>query len=234
MEKNGKLMCVVRRLAADLALAAIVVSLFVSLSLLGGNAAAQPDSSAVFGRGAVYSGRNTGKLGFCCTAGWNAAAIDDMLAVFQKNGVTVTFALGLDAVTAAPELVRRLTAAGHEIAVLAGDDAKTVKRDAERTAQIVESIGAGRPKLLVFTGENPAARRAANALGMTAVAGSTRLITVRGTAKQIADSAAGSACGGSIVLCDPTAALAEALPSILEYYSAMGLTTSTVSGTIYN
>ena len=58
--------------------------------------------------------------------------------------------------------------------------------------------------------------------------------TPKATAKQIAESAAGSACGGSIVLCDPTAALAEALPSILEYYSAMGLTTSTVSGTIYD
>lgn len=224
----------VRTLTADLLLAAIVVGLFVSLSVLGGGMKALPASASVFRRGAVYKGTERKKVALCCTAGWNASAIEKMLDTLEKNGVKITFAIGPDTAGNAPETVQKIVRAGHEIAVLAGENTKNVKTEAEKTLRMLENLGAPRPKLLVFTGDNTAAGRAAAELRLTAVAGTKEFITLRGSAEQIARRAAGNTSGGDIVFCAPTAAFAEALPSILEYYSAMGLTTSTVSGTIYD
>lgn len=221
-------------LITDLALAAIVAGLFLSLEFLGSGRAAKliPASAPAC---AVYKGRK-GCVAIVCTAGWNAASITDMLDCLDENGVKITFALSLSAMREDPELAARIHEKGHELAVLAenASDPRRVKAGAQRTAELMEERLGVRPKLIVIAGDNAAAERAAAQLRMTAVAGTLDLVCVRGSADEIARRARGNTNGGDIVFCAPTAAFAEALPRILEYYSSMGLTCSTVSGTIYD
>ena len=232
MKEKRKIGPVFSAVLTDLALAAIVAGLFLTLSFFGSGRAVR--AAGVFG-GAVYTGRNTESVALVLTADWDAASMDELLACLDASGAKITVALGKNAVNASPALVRRIAAAGHELAVLAGSGgAETVLEDAGRTAELIESLGAERPKLLVFAGDGSAAKRAAAKLGMTAVAGTLDLLCVRGTAEEITRRAAGNTNGGDIVLCAPTAAFAEALPRILEYYSGLGLTAGTVSGTIYD
>ena len=194
-----------------------------------------PAGGGFFG-GAVYTGRNTQRVAIVCAADWNAGATGELLSCLGENGAKITFALGKNAAQADPALVRRIAGEGHEIAVLAANanDAKTVLEEARQTADLIESLGAARPSLLVFTGNVAEAKNAAAKLGMTAVAGTLDLVCIRGTAGEIARRAAGNTNGGDIVLCAPTASFAEALPRIFEYYCSMGLTCTTVSGTIYD
>ncbi|MBR6007442.1 MAG: hypothetical protein IK064_07410, partial [Clostridia bacterium] len=101
-------------------------------------------------------------------------------------------------------------------------------------AAVIERAGGTAPGIVICSQGGETARRTAASLGMTAVAGSVDLVCLRGSAAEIEARALDFVSGGDIVICAPTAAFAAAFSRILEYYSALGLTTSTVSGTIYD
>lgn len=74
----------VRRVVANVAIAAVVVCLF-ALSVTGTVITAEADNSP------VYKGANTKKVSLMVNVYWGTEYIDGMLETFKANGVTTTF-----------------------------------------------------------------------------------------------------------------------------------------------
>ncbi len=222
-------------IATDLLLAAIAAGLFLALNASGRKALAV---SAGVGFGTVYRGSSENGAALVCVVSWDASACGAILDTLRENGAAMTFAVSAGFAEKNPELLQRICAEGHEIALCCGTGEQkgpeAVKKELSRAALLVEKSCGVRPAAFILGGDTDrAACRAARDLGLALVAGSRDLVCLRGTADDIA-ARAKLVRGGDIALCAPTASFSAALPAILEYYSLMGLTAAPLSGTIYN
>lgn len=234
-EVHTPLIC---RLLTDLALAALAAGLFFALCAADSAASAPGRGrlAAASVNAAVYRGQSRGRAALLCTVGWNAASMETILQTLDESGARITFAVTARWAEQNPRLLEKIGAGGHEIAVMA-DAYGSVETEAElqRAVGAIEAACGARPTLFYCGDEyTPAKRRAAKALGLIPVVGTLDLICIRGSAEDIFRRAAGNTKAGDIAVCTPTAAFSDALPRILEYYSGMGLTAATVSGTIYD
>ena len=228
--------------AVNAMLAAIALGLFLALGRRGGVAAKA--SAAPLGAirlasdSAVYRDKKGGNASLLIAVSWDASALPSILERLEERGAKATFALSGSFVRENGALVKLIAERGHELALMAEQDAENrsaeeLKAELERTSALIEGASGVKPRT-VFAGGSDKLCRAANALGQTAVKGSIDLVCERGTASELILRAKGNISGGDIVVCAPTAAFSVAVSDILEYFCSAGLTAATVSGTIYD
>lgn len=218
----------------NLLLAAIAAGLFFALNATR----AQTLAASSAGAGAVYRGRDPGSVALVCVVSWDSSRCGEIVETLRERGAGMTFAVGAEFAAGRPELLREMREAGQDIALCCGEEAKNdlsaAAEELSRASELVYAACGVRPRAFVCGRDTgTAACRAAKALGLMVVAGSFDIVCLRGTAAEIA-ARARTVRGGDIAILAPTAALAEALPRILEYYSGMGLTAASLSGTIYD
>ena len=93
-------------------LAAIILGLYFALSL---SHRAQPASVSGF---PIYHGNNRKCVAIECAVTWDAAALDEILAVLEERGVRITFAVSGEWVERSPAMLKKIAAQGHEIATM--------------------------------------------------------------------------------------------------------------------
>ena len=206
-------------------LAAIILGLYFALSL---SHRAQPASVSGF---PIYHGNNRKCVAIECAVTWDAAALDEILAVLEERGVRITFAVSGEWVERSPAMLKKIAAQGHEIATMGYAPSKDggvdfVLKDIQKSLDCIESVlGAAAVPTVYYCGSRASgvSNRAAGRLGLTT-----------GSAEDIFKRTEGNTNGGDILLAEPTAAFSKALPYILDYISGKGLTAGSVSGTIYD
>lgn len=217
-------------------LAAIILGLYFALSL---SHRAQPASVSGF---PIYHGNNRKCVAIECAVTWDAAALDEILAVLEERGVRITFAVSGEWVERSPAMLKKIAAQGHEIATMGYAPSKDggvdfVLKDIQKSLDCIESVlGAAAVPTVYYCGSRASgvSNRAAGRLGLTTVLCTLDLVCTKGSAENIFKRTEGNTNGGDILLAEPTAAFSKALPYILDYISGKGLTAGSVSGTIYD
>lgn len=221
----------------NLILAGIIAGLYFALIL-----PFSTESMSVSGF-PVYKGSNKDTVALQCTVTWDAGAMDDILATLMERNVNITFAVSGEWAERNPEMLCHMAELGHEIVTMGyspQEDGKLafVKADIEKSVEIIESIIGIKPSLYYCGSRNSSISTvAANKLSLKPVMCTTDLICANGDYKDIIDRVSANNTnvnGGDILLVSPTAAFSKALPYILDYFENRGLTTETVSGTIYS
>ena len=127
-------------------LAAIILGLYFALSL---SHRAQPASVSGF---PIYHGNNRQCVAIECAVTWDAAALDEILAVLEERGVRITFAVSGEWVERSPAMLKKIAAQGHEIATMGYAPSKDggvdfVLKDIQKSLDCIES---GRPDGLLL------------------------------------------------------------------------------------
>ena len=125
-------------------LAAIILGLYFALSL---SHRAQPASVSGF---PIYHGNNRKCVAIECAVTWDAAALDEILAVLEERGVRITFAVSGEWVERSPAMLKKIAAQGHEIATMGYAPSKDggvdfVLKDIQKSLDCIESVLARRP-----------------------------------------------------------------------------------------
>ena len=155
-----------------------------------------------------------------CVVDWDASAVEEIAEILRGSGAVMTFAVTGEWAKTHPELTARLSEAGNEISVLAGD--------AEYSADVVEGLTGIRPTVCTLTGGLSAPS------GFIPVSCTLDLDCGRGSAEEIAKRLDGNLLPGSIIRISPTAELARALPEIIKIIKNMGLDIVPTYKMLYN
>ena len=120
-------------------LAAIILGLYFALSL---SHRAQPASVSGF---PIYHGNNRQCVAIECAVTWDAAALDEILAVLEERGVRITFAVSGEWVERSPAMLKKIAAQGHEIATMGYAPSKDggvdfVLKDIKKSLDCIESV----------------------------------------------------------------------------------------------
>ena len=120
-------------------LAAIILGLYFALSL---SHRAQPASVSGF---PIYHGNNRQCVAIECAVTWDAAALDEILAVLEERGVRITFAVSGEWVERSPAMLKKIAAQGHEIATMGYAPSKDggvdfVLKDIQKSLDCIESV----------------------------------------------------------------------------------------------
>ena len=120
-------------------LAAIILGLYFALSL---SHRAQPASVSGF---PIYHGNNRKCVAIECAVTWDAAALDEILAVLEERGVRITFAVSGEWVERSPAMLKKIAAQGHEIATMGYAPSKDggvdfVLKDIQKSLDCIESV----------------------------------------------------------------------------------------------
>lgn len=213
-----------KTLFADIFLAAVIVALYVFTS--GSNA---QETMAEIYASPVYRGKTDDAVAFEIVVSWDAAAVEDMLDVLRAKGVAATFAVTEEYARERPELIRRMSEEGHEIAAagnqsLANEAYSSIKRDVAGAIEAVEAACGVRPELY-YAGETEISKssRAASALSLKLVACTVDLRCASGMADDIILRGLNEPLAGSIILLQPTSEASEALPGLIDGLQAKGL-----------
>ena len=178
--------------------------------------------------GSVYRGGQSGSVALACSVSWDAQNLSGMLDTLEENGVHITFFVSGQWAKSHASTLERMAAGGHEIGtsgyapLLDGSEA-LVEADVRASAAVIDSITGGQT-LLYYPGLRDAkvSQAAGSAAGLVQVAGSADLLSARGTAEEIVTRASERAFDGSILLLQPTAQAAEALPELIKTLGTMG------------
>lgn len=166
----------------------------------------------------VYRCAGGKEVSIQCAVTWDAAALGEIMKTLRDEGVRITFAVSCGWAENNPEMLKRMAAEGHGIAVTVaekggGEDAET---KLERACLTVESITGMRPTLAVLTGtEDPGFVKAAEKLSLTPVICTFDLGTGGKCPERLS--------GGSIITVRPTRELSMALPNLIDLIKKAGL-----------
>ena len=192
------------------------------------------DAIAALADGAVYRGRANGNVAIECVVHWDAARIPDMLDTLKEQDTRITFFVSGRWAKSHASTLRRMAEEGHEIGTLGfsptlDGSLSMVQKDVLASASVIEGI-TGQTTRYYYPGlrTRGVSVRAAENLGMTAVAASVDLLCGRYEAEEIALRASKQAFDGSILTIQPTAAGADALPDVLDSIRACGYEPTTV------
>lgn len=197
------------------------------------------DAVAALSFGTIYRGGGEGLVALECAVSWDAQALPDMLELLRERGVRITFFVSGEWASRNEALLLRMAADGHEIGtmgympMLDGDET-LIRSDLEASAAVISATTGVRPAYY-YSGlrDRAVSLRAADALDMTHVLCSCDLLSARGSAAQIAARASERLFDGSIVLFQPTAAAAQALPAILDAIEEQGYAAATVGEILF-
>ena len=195
-------------------------------------ATSRPDAAAAVAQlyyAPAYRGRAEDAIALQFAVSWEAASLDSILDALAAHGAKATFAVSGAWAENNAALLLRMAADGHEIATMGNDpslDGKLseVQRDvAVSLDKIVAACGV-RP-LLYYSGARnvTVSARAAKKLGLTHVLSTLDLRCAAGSAEEIKQRGLNDPIEGSILLMQPTAAAAEALPGLLNGFKGKGL-----------
>ncbi len=221
-----------RRVVANIAIAAVVVGLF-ALSVTGTVITAEADNSP------VYKGVNPKKVSLMVNVYWGTEYIDGMLETFKANGVTTTFFVGGMWVRDNEEIFKKIIEYGHEIGNHGYFHKDHDKINAERnreeissTHNLVQAVSGINMTLFAPPSGafNNVTLEIAKELCYTTVMWSKDTIDWRDKdSKLIFNRATKNISGGDLVLMHPTAATAAALDSIIKTIKENGLDVAPVS-----
>lgn len=178
--------------------------------------------------GPVYRGEKADAIALECAVSWDAAALEPILDILSERDAKITFLISGEWAKTNAEMLQKIMGAGHEIGTIGmqpykDGDIKWVKADILSSLdQIYDACGT-RP-VLYYSGERNTAvsSKAADELKLIHVSCTTDLLSARGESKDIINRAADKLRQGNILLFEPTAAIAESLPAILETIENMG------------
>ena len=195
-------------------------------------ATSRPDAAAAVAQlyyAPAYRGRAEDAIALQFAVSWEAASLDSILDALAAHGAKATFAVSGAWAENNAALLLRMAADGHEIATMGNDpflDGKLseVQRDVAVSLDKIEAAGGVRP-LLYYSGARnvTVSARAAKKLGLTHVLSTVDLRCADGSAKEIKQRGLNDPIEGSILLMQPTAAAAEALPGLLNGFKGKGL-----------
>ena len=186
----------------------------------------------------VYRGHKKGVIAVECAVNWNAAAIPNLLATLKEKNIHITFVVSGAWAQQNPELLVQMVQEGHEIGTMGQNpmqdgSADVVAADIKESLQIINTVAGIRPKLY-YSGVRRVANstRAANKLGLTHVLCTVDLLSGRGDSADILSRALDKPFDGSILLIQPTAEAAKALPACIEGLQQQGFRIGTISETL--
>ena len=212
----------------------VLILLVIALVYVATGTRVGDDAIAALSDGAVYRGRANGNVALECVVNWDAAELTDMLDTLKAADTRITFFVSGRWAKGHAGTLRRMEADGHEIGTLGSaptldGSLQLITQDVSASASVIEGI-TGQPPRYYYPGmrARQASVRAAESLGMTAVAASVDLLCGRYEAEEIARRASKQAFDGSILVIQPTAAGAEALPGVLGGIRASGYKPTTV------
>lgn len=216
----------------NITLAALILMLYIAIT--------SPDIQAamgtVYGR-PYYRGTQKNAVALQCAVTWNASALDKILDELKANECRITFFVSGEWASENGEKLLRIVRDGHEIGTMGmkpfedGDTAWLIE-DIADSAETIKSVCGVEPKLYYSGTRNlPSSSRAASKLDMIHVLCTVDLLSARGTSADILKRALDSSNEGNIILIQPTAGAAEALPAILKAYKDKGLEV-TETGTV--
>ena len=222
----------VRRVVANCILGAVIIAVFgVSFAFLSRDVSTADAP--------IYKGGSSDKVSLMVNVYWGTEYIQPMLDIFAENGVTTTFFVGGMWVRDNEETLKKICAAGHEIANHGyfHKDGKDLSY-----AQNKSEIVATNDLLKAMTGKTPAlfappsgsygkdTLKACEDLNMKVIMWSRDTIDWRDkNTEVIYTRATDKVEAGEMILAHPTYNTAEALPDILKYYKEHGLNAVTVS-----
>ncbi len=176
-----------------------------------------------------YRGHAESAIALQFAVSWNAASLDSILDALAAHGAKATFAVsGLWAEENAA-LLLRMAADGHEIATMGDDPAfdgklSAVQADVSASLDKIEAACGVRPALYYSGTRNvTVSGRAAKRLSLMHVLSTLDLRCAAGSAAEITQRGLNDPIEGSIILMQPTAAAAEALPGLLNGFKGKGL-----------
>ena len=195
-------------------------------------ATSRPDAAAAVAQlyyAPAYRGRAEDAIALQFAVSWEAASLDSILDALAAHGAKATFAVSGAWAENNAALLLRMAADGHEIATMGNDpslDGKLseVQRDVAVSLDKIEA-GCGVRPLLYYSGARnvTVSARAAKKLGLTHVLSTLDLRCAAGSAEEIKQRGLNDPIEGSILLMQPTAAAAEALPGLLNGFKGKGL-----------
>jgi peptidoglycan/xylan/chitin deacetylase (PgdA/CDA1 family) len=213
----------------NITLAALILLLYIAIT--------SPDIQAamgtVYGR-PYYRGTEKNMIALQCAVTWNASSLDKILDELKADECHITFFVSGEWAEENDEKLLRIAQDGHEIGTMGmkpfeDGDIAWLTADIADSAKSIKSICGVEPKLYYSGTRNlSSSSRAASKLDMIHVLCTVDLLCARGTSADILQRALDSSNEGNIILIQPTAGAAEALPAILEAYRGKDLE---VSGT---
>jgi len=211
-------------------LGSLFTNIFLAALIIGLYHATQPGNEVIPASAPMYRGSEDIALQFAVS--WNAAALSDIMNTLEEKDTEVTFAVSGEWAEQNPDALLRMIQDGHEIAVMGyypnmDGGIGWVSKDLERAVKAVQDACGIQPKLhYVGSRSTVASSVAAKKLGLTLISCTIDLLTAKGAAKDILSRLPQQPIEGSIILMQPTAACAEALPGILAALEQKGLEVS--------
>ena len=213
----------------------VLILLVIALIYVVTGTGVGDDAIAALSSGTIYQGAPGGAVALECAVTWDAAALPDMLDALEQSGTKITFFVSGRWARAHAATLRRMAEAGHEIGTsgyspLLDGDAELVEQDLAASVGIIEGI-TGTQVLCYHSGyrNRAVSARAAGRQGLRHVSATVDLLCGRDGAEEIVNRASNQLFDGSILLLQPTAAAAEALPQLLSVIREKDLAVTTVA-----
>lgn len=222
----------VRYVVANLAIGAIVIGL-LAFTISNKTVSAATDTVP------IYKGESKTKISLMVNVYWGTEYLDEMLDIFERNGVTTTFFVGGMWVAENDIMLKKIHEKGHEIGnhgYFHKDHKKlSAARNAEEigvTHRLVKSVLDIDMQLFA----PPSGSFGKTTLSEAEKQGYTTIMWTHDTidwrdhdTEKIFSRATSKMEGGDLVLMHPTQNTVEALPRIIEYAKAHNLQVSKVS-----
>ena len=212
----------------------VLILLVIALIYVATGTRIGEDAMAALSEGAVYRGAPNGAVALECVVNWNAESLPDMLDTLKEEDVQITFFVSGRWARSHAALLTRMCEDGHEIGTngfspLLDGDLSVITQDVMASNGVIRQITGSAPRLY-YPGfrKREVSVRAAERLGMTAVAASVDLQCARYDAEKIAARVSEHAFDGSILTIQPTAEGAAALKLVLDGIRRMGCEPATV------
>ncbi len=219
-----------RHAAVNVCLAVLIFVFYCATSM----PLSQTAMSSVYG-GPILRGSRKGVVALECAVDWNASQLPKILDILEENGVKITFFVSGAWAKENRGLLCDMVRRGHEIGTMGNDPAfdgtlNEVNADVRKSAETIAAVCGVRPTLYYSgTRSERVSGQSAKQLGLRHVLCSVDVLSARGTAEDVLLRASEAPFDGSIMLMQPTAALAEALPAILASLDEQGWTVTGVS-----
>lgn len=192
---------------------------------------------------AIYHGDvQAPKVAFACNVFWGEEFLPDMLQTLAANNVKITFFIGGTWAAQHPDLLRQISAQGHELGNHSYNhphpNALSKRQNQEqiqRTEELINDITGVRTRLYAppYGEFNQTVLAAAHELGYQTIMWSADTIDwQRPPADVIVSRVLKKLANGAIILMHPTAPTAQALPALIQAIQGRGYTITTVSGVL--
>ena len=226
-----------KTLIINIAANAVIIAVLLTIAFVGVGGVTETLAS---GGAAVYRGNpDKPEVSLMFNVYWGTEYIDGILKVLDKYGVNSTFFIGGSWAAKNSGTLKAIAEAGHEIAShgYSHKDAEklTYKQNVDElvpTAKLLKELTGEEIKLFAPPSGSigDAMFKACEDNGFTVIMWSRDTVDWRDkNADTVFTRATSGVQNGELILMHPTAHTLEALPEILEFYRANGLTAVTVS-----